>query len=140
MSLKKLPWTSLLLLLLAYYSFGWFLYPPNMSWFNWIYAVAFALLVSGTLTAPQKSIRYRFLRWSVSSSGSFIIVVILAFFTAVFLFLIHVFVHILVALSAATLTRLDLQAAEFSQDQAFWVISLVSLIGLGLGWGINHFI
>ena len=138
--LKKFPWLSLTFLVAAYCTFGWFLYPPHSSGFDWLFAVAFALIVAGLLTAPERSLRSRFFTWSVSSVGRFILVVFGAFLTAVVLYMVHVFIHILVTVAACMLARLDLQTAGFQQWQAFWVLSFFSLIGLGLGWTINYFI
>ncbi|HEY9805084.1 MAG TPA: hypothetical protein V6D04_00830 [Candidatus Obscuribacterales bacterium] len=138
--LRKLPWLSLSFLVAAYCTLGWFLYPPHNTGFDWLFAVAFSLIVAGLLTAPERSLRSRFFTWSVSSVGRFILVVFGAFLTAVVLYMVHVFIHILVTVAACMLARLDLQVAGFRQWPAFCLLSVFSLLGLGLGWTINHFV
>ncbi|MBD1861674.1 MULTISPECIES: hypothetical protein [Trichocoleus] len=137
--LKKLPWLSLALLVVAYCTWGWFLYPSRSSGFDWLFAAAFAIIVAGLLTAPEKSLRSRFFTWSVSSIGRFILVLCGSALTAVVLYMANVFVHILVTISACMLARLDLQTAGFKQLTAFWVLSAFSLVGLGLGWTFHYF-
>jgi hypothetical protein len=138
--LKKLPWLSLAFLVAAYCTFGWFLYEPNDPGFNLFFVAIFALTVAGLLTAPERSLRSRFFIWSVSSVGRFVLVLCSASLTAVVLYMAHVFIHILVTTAACMLARLDMQTDGFEQWQAFWVLSMFSVIGLGLGWTLNHHI
>lgn len=135
----KAPWLSLVLVLMAYCTFGWFIYPPHYSGFRWLFAVAFAIIVTALLTTPQRSLRARLLSWTVSSVGSFVIVVCLAFLSAVVLYMAHVFIHILLSVAASMLARLDLQTAGYKPWQAFWILSIFSLGGLMMGWALNRF-
>ena len=136
---KKVPWTSSALLLATYSTFGWFLYPPNYSGFNWVFAAVFAIVIAGLLTAPQRSLRSQILSWSVSNIGTFIIVVSLAFLTAVVLYLAHVFIHIFLSIAASILLRLDIQTIGIGPWPAFGILSVLSLLGLSLGWLLNHY-
>jgi hypothetical protein len=138
--LKKLPWLPLAFLVVAYCTFGWFLYVPNDSGLNLLFAAAFALMVAGLLTAPERSLRAKLFIWSVSSVDRFILVLCGAALAAVILYMAHVFIHILVTIAACMLARLDMQTAGLQQWQAFGVLSIVSLIGLELGWILNHYI
>nr|WP_290221687.1 hypothetical protein [Trichocoleus desertorum] len=137
---SKLPWLSLAFLVAAYCTFGWFLYAPDDSGLNLLFAAVFALTVAGLLTAPERSLRSRFFTWSVSSVGRFVLVLCSASLTAIVLYMAHVFIHILVTISAGMLVRLDMQTAGLQQWQAFWVLSTVSLIGLEIGWILNYYI
>jgi len=138
--IKKLPWLPLAFLVAAYCTFGWFLYAPHDPGLNLFFAAVFALTVAGLLTAPERSLRSRLFAWSFSSVGRFVVVLCLASLAAVIFYMANVFIHILVAIAACMLVRLDMQTAGFEQWQAFWVLSMVSLISLGSGWALHYYI
>ncbi len=45
----------------------------------------------------------------------------------------RVFLDTLVIIAASILARIDFQTSNFSRGQTFWILSTISLIGLGFG-------
>ncbi|MEW6495986.1 MAG: hypothetical protein AB1589_26215 [Cyanobacteriota bacterium] len=130
---KKLPWTSLLLLLCTYGVFGWLLNDLYSSWLIWLIGAAYILLIALALTDPQRLIRSFYVSSLKSDSRAFVSVIVGAFVAVVFMNWIGIFVRILVLISACALVRLDLQTAGYSKWQSFWILVVVSLSGFGLG-------
>ncbi|WP_156093083.1 hypothetical protein [Planktothrix serta] len=48
-------------------------------------------------------------------------------------------INILLMLSATALARLELQTSRFNNWPAFIILSLLSTVGLILGWGLNYY-
>jgi hypothetical protein len=133
---KKLPLTSLLLLLFTYVAFGWIAY--TWLWQTWAIAVAVILGMVFALASPVRSIDIFLVRplntdraaFTTIFVGSFAFVCLLVWWTT--------FVHFLVLLAAALLFRLDLQIAGFTQRQSFWILAFLSLISMGIGLLLNY--
>ncbi|MBV8882914.1 MAG: hypothetical protein JO235_02785 [Chroococcidiopsidaceae cyanobacterium CP_BM_RX_35] len=137
---KKLPWVSLLLLLVVYTVLGWLLSTiPYKHWTLWLVAGAVALLISGALTSALPLVKDVVGFTLKSDTRAFIIVTIAAFVTVLIVTWINAFAHALILMSAESLARLELQTARFNQWQAFGILSFVSLAGLGVG-GVAHFL
>ncbi|MBV9385511.1 MAG: hypothetical protein JOZ78_03680 [Chroococcidiopsidaceae cyanobacterium CP_BM_ER_R8_30] len=135
---KKFPWVSLLLLLVSYTVLGWLLYTiPYEHWAIWLVAGVVALLISGALTSALPIVKDIVGFTLKSDSRAFIIVTIAAFLTVLVVTWFNAFAHVLILMSAESLARLELQTARFNQWQAFSILSLVSLVGLGIG-GLAH--
>ena len=131
--MKKLPWTSLALLLVAYSTFGWLLHSSTLSWQVWLIAVVCILLKALALTSPLKTLRTCFAGMVKSDTRAFIFLLIGVFIAVVLFTWFEVFVHVLLLLSAGLLARLDIHSFGFSGWQAFGIMAVVSLAGLGLG-------
>ncbi len=129
--MKKLPWRSLLLLVVTYSFFGWLLFIWN--WRNWIVAGIFIVLMSGALTDPWTVIKIFFSDLLQSPTLSFILIVLFSFFSVVVLHWFSVSANALILICASMLTRLDLQTSGFTRVKAFLILALLSLTGLGLG-------
>jgi hypothetical protein len=127
-------WVSLPLLLAAYTSFSWFLYQNTEGWVAWVLALVFALAQALLLTAWARRLR-RFLKsWLRSSLGYFSLVLLGAMSIAIILVWYDVFEYILVVIAAEVLARLDLQQAKLGRWQSLGVLTIISVIGLSIGW------
>lgn len=138
--LKRLPWVSLSLLLLTYATYGWVISQANVPSTLWILAaIASLLLISGLTTPWTRITDYSFFlfqshlrSFGVSVLGSFLFFLMIAWF--------RLFLDTLVLIAAAMLVRIDLQTASFREGQAFWILLIVSLTGLGVGVFIDKLI
>jgi hypothetical protein len=130
---KKLPWTSLLLLLCTYSIFGWLLTASDSSGLIWLMGGAYTLLISSAMTAPWELLKGFYANFLQSDSRAFVSVIVGAFVAVVIMHWVEVFVRIIVLISASALARLDLQTANYNKWQAFGILLVVSVSGFGLG-------
>lgn len=137
---KKNPWLAILLLLVTYITLGWLLSAWQSSWLTWLVVALLSLLVSATFSASWVEIRDKFANLFASDSKVFLVAVIAAFASVVVVFWLHIFAHALVITCAVLLVKLDMQAARFRDKQIFVLISVVSLLGLFIGWITNNII
>ncbi|MFN6569784.1 hypothetical protein [Dendronalium sp. ChiSLP03b] len=133
---KRLPWISLVLVLLSYSALGWVLAESQVPRLVWLVFVPIVLFVVGSLTAPlslmtqYSSILFRsnIRTFSVAVFGAFLFFLMLAWF--------RLFLDCLLIFSAAILARIDFQVSGFTEGQAFWITCAISLVGIALGAGI----
>lgn len=138
---KKLPWVSLLLLLIAYTIWGWLIFAVAYKhWIVWLAAGAMALLIAAASTSALPLVKDVVGFTLKSDSRAFFAVTIAAFLTVFIVTWFNAFVHALILASAESLARLELQTSRFNQWQAFGILSLVSLAGLGLGGAVHPLI
>ncbi len=165
---KKLPWTSLLLLIFTHAVFGWLVslqahsvwqsaiedysnigdhrstltslwfggeHPTlwDVSWWLLLKGIVYILVISLALTAPFQLIKTCYSSWLQSDFRAFMSVIVGSFFAVIIIGSLDVFIRILVLIAASALARIDLQTANYSEWQAFWLLSLVSLTGYSLG-------
>jgi hypothetical protein len=130
---KKLPWTSLLLLLCTYSIFGWLLTSSDSSRLIWLMGAAYTLLITSAMTAPWELLKGFYGNFLQSDSRAFVSVIVGSFVAVVIMHWIEVFFRILVLISASALARLDLQTENYSKWQAFGILLVVSLTGFGIG-------
>ena len=130
--MKKLPWLSSLLLLLAYMGFGAFLHARHSSDLIWWLALGHAVLEAALLTILWKPLRNFFLLGFQSDVGYTIMALVIASLAVVVLSWIQIFVYFLVMLAAALLLRVELLIRDVSNSLAFVTILVLSLMGLGL--------
>lgn len=140
LTFKNLPWVSLTLLFVTHSMLGWqlsdFLTPdihPGNSVAMWTLVVAGDILLATAISSRLSHLRDGLARLFKSDTRAFLVAVIFAFLSVVVITWLHVFVHILVVLSAATLVRLDTQTAKWTIKQSFWTVTIFSLTGLGVG-------
>jgi hypothetical protein len=140
--LKRLPFVSLVLLLLTYTTLGWVIsktYAPA-PWFIWVLTVITILVLLGGLTISWRRLtHYSFVLFQ-SNLKSFSITVLGAFLFFLMIAQFRVFLDTLLIIAAAVLAKIDFQTAGFSEGQAFWFLSIFSLTGLALGALIHKFI
>lgn len=135
--LKRLPWISLVLVLLSYSTLGWVLSEAQTSLYVWLVVMLAVLLLVGSLTAPLSLVtqystilfRSNIRSFAVAVFGAFLFFLMLAWF--------RVFLDTLLIISAAILARIDFQGAKFSEVQAFLMTSITSLTGVALGAGMQ---
>lgn len=137
---KKVPWLAVLLLLAAYITLGWVLSTLQAFWLVWVVVALASLLLAAAFSSSWTEIRDKFANLFSSDSKTFLIAVIAAFTSVIFIAWLHIFVHALVVSCAVLLVKLDMQAASFRERQVFLLISAVSLLGLSIGWIANNII
>lgn len=138
LTLKKFPWVSLAILLVTYSTLGWLLSAFHDPWSVWVIIVISILLLAAVLASPWSKIRDYFTRLFKSDTRTFLIAVIVALLSVVIITWLHIFAHALVVISAGTLVRLDAQTFGLTESQAFWLLAIVSLLGLGLGGAAQY--
>ena len=138
--MKKLPWASLALLLLTYITFGWILSAWTLSWRAWLLTAFFVVLIALALTFPLRSIQIFFAGALRTDTRALIFILAISFFAVVLLTWFQTFVRVLVLLSSGLLARLDLHNADFKVIPTFAIMTIVSLVGLGLGLLIHHWL
>ncbi len=137
---KKLPWVSLTLLLVTYNILGWLLSAVHGPWVIWIVPGVGALLIAGALTSALPVVTDLIAFTLKSDARAFLVVSVAAFLSVFIICWLPTFANVLIVMSAESLARLDLQTARFTQWQSFWILSMVSLAGLGLGGAAHRLI
>lgn len=100
-------------------------------------AIAWILISSLAFISPLTSFSSFVSRWFNSDTVAFMTLITIAGMAAVILYWLHVFLQILTILAADALARIDIQTAGLNGNQAFWILTLVSLTGLIMGWLFN---
>ncbi|MBD1998603.1 hypothetical protein H6G00_18550 [Leptolyngbya sp. FACHB-541] len=135
---KFLPWLSLSLLLAAYSTFSWYVYHLTITWVVWVCVIGFAVLQALLLTTFAQGFKAMVGRWLSSDTGYFTTVLSLAFLATTVLVWAHVFGYLITVIAAEVLARLDLQNRGFSRAQSLFILTLVSLTGLVIGWVVSY--
>jgi hypothetical protein len=136
---RKFPWLSLLLLLIAYSTFSWFLYEVTATRIVWVAALVFTLLQALLLTTLSDSFKGFINNWLNSDLGYFSLVILLGLFSVALLVWVHILGRMLLLISAEVLARLDLQHAGINNTRALAVLTSVSFLGLAIGWVGHHY-
>ncbi|MEO1432784.1 MAG: hypothetical protein AAFV71_27705 [Cyanobacteria bacterium J06633_8] len=136
--IQQLPWVSLTLVLVTYSVFGWILSQENLPIFTWLTIVISVLLLVAAITTPwSKAVKYvRFL--FNTKLKSFLLAVLGAFLFFLIFAEFRIFLDIMLIISATILVRLDFQVAGISDNQAFLLSSLFSIVGLMSGILLNY--
>ncbi len=131
--LKRLPWTSLGLLLAAYSTLGWVLFAAYAPWYAWVVIVVGIFLLVGYLTASWLNIRDSIGLLFQSDARAFVVAVTVAFLSVVMIAWFHLFAHALLLVCAVILARLDAETLGWRDRKAFWILFIVCMVGLVLG-------
>jgi hypothetical protein len=131
--MRKIPFVSFTLLLLACAVFGWVLSTATEAFWVWLIAGSFLLLMDAGLTAPLTLIEIFFGSWLTSDKRAFVTVLIFAFGFVFAITWIHIFARVLVLLAAGTLFRLDLQRAKLPRWKALTILLLTCVVGYAIG-------
>ncbi|MGH7999115.1 MAG: hypothetical protein ACREPR_06725 [Brasilonema sp.] len=131
--LKRLPFFSLGLLLLTYTTTGWVISKTYTNWYIWLLATITILFLMGGITASWTRFTDYFLILFKSNLRSFGLTILLAFLFFLMIAKFRLFLDTLLIIAAAVLARIDFQSAGFSEEQAFWLLSIFSLAGFALG-------
>lgn len=129
----KIPWVSLVLLLLTYITLGWLLEAFDDPVAAWVIIVISIFLLSTFLASPWTQLRNDLGVLFKSDTRAFFVAVLGAFLTVLIISWFHIFAHGLVAVSSATLFRLDAQTVGWSEAQIFWMLTAASIAGLVIG-------
>jgi hypothetical protein len=131
--LKRLPWLSLILLLLTYTTFGWVLSRSKTQPILWLVVAIAIVLFIANLTIPLSKMADYSVSLFRSNIKSFGVAVLGAFLFFLILARFRLFLDTLVIIAATMLVKIDFQAAGFSQGLAFWITTAFSFAGLALG-------
>lgn len=134
-----ITWFSFGLLIITGLNFGWFLF--ESSWYSLVSGLFLALIWSIDLffTLPLNQLNSLVLKKIRTDLGTFLMIVFISIMSVFMLIWIKVSINILLMVSATALARLELQTARFKDWHSFVILSILSTIGLILGWGLNHY-
>ncbi len=135
--MNLITWASLGLLFLTYLYFGWALYEANNYFMVSIFIIAFIWLIDLFLTIPFTQFKSPIIKWFRTDLGTFLMIVFISIIGVVMMTWMHIFVNVLIMISATALARLELQTSKFKNWQAFLILSVLSTVGLVLGWFLN---
>ncbi|AKG23992.1 hypothetical protein [Calothrix sp. 336/3] len=137
--MKQIPWLSLILLLLTYLALGWVISKAHIPSGIWILTITAIVTLAATLTRPWTMSANYFDKLLKSNFRSFCLTLVGAFLFFLILARFRLFLDILVILSASLLARIEFQALGFQESKSFWIITICSLSGLGLGVLLEQF-
>jgi len=103
-------------------------------------AVAWIVVSSMAFISPLTNFSTFISRWFQSDTVAMMTLFMIAGLAAVILYWLHIFLQVLTILAVDILARIDIQYAGLTGVQAFWILTLVSLAGLILGWTANALI
>ena len=134
--LTRLPRFSLFLLFTTYLVFGW-IFSSQRSWHIWALEAALIVIIGLILIAPITLLKLYFRQWLSSDIKAFLTIVLLSISSVFILRWINLSIHILLLLSASSLSRLDLQTLGYNGYQCFFILCITSLLGLGSGFALR---
>ncbi|MDF5731354.1 MAG: hypothetical protein PUP92_25965 [Rhizonema sp. PD38] len=132
-TLKRFPWVSLGLLLVTYAILGWVISAANVQPFVWLVAAIAVFSLVGFWTTPWSNMANYSIFVFKSNLRTFAFVILAAFLFFLMIAWFSVFLDTLVVIAAIILARIDFQLNGFSRKQAFWTLSIFSLVGLACG-------
>lgn len=144
--IKKIPWLSLIILLLTYGSFGWIYSSWGVKFMSqaiWLreledsiatsilYSMGsiVVLLIALVFTAPISLITLGIDKWLKSDGRAFLSIFLGAFAFAVIVQRVDYFARFLVLISAALLVKLDLQLVGCKRWLSFSILTIFCLLG-----------
>lgn len=130
---KRLPWFSLLLMLLSYTTWGWILSETKAPLSVWVVSVMGVLLLMAALATPQNPMAKNMNLLINSDVKSFLVSVAAGLLLFLMLAWFRLFLDALLIITAAILVRIDFQTAAFNPRVAFTLSLIFSLTGLGMG-------
>lgn len=126
---SKFPWLSLVLLWLSYSLLGWYLSAYHVFWFMGVLVAVLALAIAWkSIPCLKDLIRF-------GSRGSWVILIMLVIsvfisFIATWTLLLTL---IIVPLITTFLAEIEMRFAGFSEVNTFVLLTVTSVLGLGLG-------
>ena len=130
----KLPWLSMVLLLLANVAFAVWLVQQDWDMNVWYGAIAYTTFQSALISIAWKPAQRLFLLGFKSDMGYSILALLSASLAVVIVVWIQTVSYFLVMLAAALLFRVELLTRDIGNVLSFMTIALFSWVGLGLGW------
>lgn len=133
-----ITWAALGLLLLTYLHFGWTLFEASNYFLISFLIISCIWSIDLFFTVPFNKFKWPVIKWFKSDIGTFFMIVILSIIGVVMFTWMHIFINVLLMISATALARLELQTAKFKNWQAFLILSLLSTVGLVVGWLLKY--
>lgn len=134
-----ITWASFGLLLLACFHFGWFLFESHFYFVISGLILVCIWLIDLFFTMPLNPLRSGVIKWIRTDLGTFLMIVVLSILGVFMITWLQISINILLMISATALARLELQTARCKNWYAFLILSLLSTVGLILGWGLNYY-
>ncbi|MBN8560065.1 MAG: hypothetical protein J0L70_06040 [Leptolyngbya sp. UWPOB_LEPTO1] len=134
MLVRKFPWLSASLLLIAYAIFSKLIITTSHLWSSIISAAILGVFLALMLMSPLTNSEKILTKWFRSDTIAFLSLLMLAAFASILLNWFKIFIPVIMVLCAEALVRIDLQTAEFSYFSSLAVLIIVTWMGLGLGW------
>lgn len=131
--IRKLPWTSLLLLLISYSTLGWVLSETHMPWPLWIVVLMGVLILLASLAAPFLAMANYSTVFFESNTKTFFLAILGAFLFFLMVAWFRLFLDTLLIIAAAILAKIDFHTAGFKSGQALLITGLFSLAGIACG-------
>jgi hypothetical protein len=135
---RQLPWLSLLLLFGNYALLGHLLSHGAYSFEVACFLVAGSFLVALLYLHPLADLSRFVRRWFASDAIAFSTFVIIAALVSILLNWFQLFLPVLMILTTEGLARIDLQANEFDEWPTFFILVLITGLGLAGGWWIGR--
>ncbi|MBW4644976.1 MAG: hypothetical protein KME23_18620 [Goleter apudmare HA4340-LM2] len=123
---RTVPFLSLLLLWIAYALLGWYLAAHHIIWLAGAFITAIALAVA------RKSISWLESLFAFGSQG-LIIILFLSVSMAIIATWWLLFSLFLIPVATTILADLEMRFAGFSKGDSFWTLTMVAVLGLGIG-------
>ena len=128
------PWLSWLLLFITYATYGKLIKHDGASPLIWALSAGFAVVLAGILTVLWPWCR-RILLWGFQSDFGYLIMALtIATLAVAAVTQFHLFVYGAMLVAASLLARVDTLAIKVNRVSAFLILSLLSLLGLGMSW------
>ncbi|UBF24876.1 hypothetical protein K9N68_24950 [Kovacikia minuta CCNUW1] len=136
--LKRLPWSSLVVLILPYGLFGWLMGVYNLHWYVWLLVGLATIGISVVVSYELGVVGIRALIGGgiVALVGGMVGATVGRVAEAIALALASSVAWFWAVAGA----RFRLEALGFDPIQTFWVLVIVSWEGLWLGWGVDTFL
>jgi hypothetical protein len=132
--MKRFPWLTASLLFIAYATFGKLVISTAHLWTSIASVALLGVVAAIILMHPITSSEKILAKWFRSDTVAFLSLLTFAAGASILLNWFKIFLPIIMVLTAEALVRLDLQTAEYTQNQALGILVVVAWLGLGLGW------
>lgn len=133
-----LPWLSLLLLFGNYALMGRLLAHGGYSIEARCFLVAGSFAVALIYLHPLADLSRFVQRWFSSDTLAFTTFVMIAAAVSILLNWFKLFMPALMILTTEGLARIDLQANEYDEWPTFFILVVVTGLGLAVGWWLSH--
>ncbi len=130
----RLHWRSWLLFVVAYLTFGQLLHSTTAAPWMWGISLGLVVIKAGLLTLAWQPTRKFILLGFQSDAGYSIMVLALASSAVLAVVQFRAFAYVIVLVATALLVRVDCLVDGFSDRQAFQVLLMLPLLGLGISW------
>jgi hypothetical protein len=138
--LRKLPFPSLALLMMAWGSFGWYIQEPDSPRAGWLLGVVLVGGICAAFINPITTFNRLINRYFASDTIAFLSVFMLAAAVTMICFWLQIFLYILTIMAAEALARIDLRTGDASEPKIFVTLITTSMLGLLIGCLSNELV